>query len=462
MVGPDGQAKVLDFGLAKAWEAEPGESASLSMSPTLTAQMTQAGVILGTASYMSPEQARGQEADKRADIWAFGVVLWEMLAGQRLFGGQTVSDTLAAVLRADPSWEALPPATQPSVRGLLRHCLERDPKERLHDIADARIVIRDSLEGTEDAGGVEPQALPNRRWLRLGATLLAGTLIGAALMTLGRPGEREDERAQLPIRAELNIAAEGLSEDQSGADIAISPDGSHLVFTAWDGAAAPLLRRSLNDRGTSAIPGTEGGYYPTFSPDGRWVAFFADGKLKKVSIEGGTAEILCDAPNPFGRPPGAPTTTSPSPHCRVKVSGRSPHPGASPRGSLPRVKASTTSATSLLHSCRMARACSLESGRGKTRAVWRFWICLVRRSMRFSCLGSRTRSIRPQDICSTPVRTVSTLCLSVSRITPSSVSRCPSIEVSTLRSTILATSPCPIPAFLFPSQGVPALASWSL
>jgi serine/threonine-protein kinase len=301
MISPDGNVKVLDFGLAKAWEPAATADAILTASPTLTAQMTQAGVILGTPSYMSPEQARGQEADKRADIWSFGVVLWEMLAGQRLFAEPTTSDTLAAVLRAEPSWEALAPSTQPSIRSLLRHCLERDPKERLHDIADARIVIRDSLDGTDDAVGVAAaQSLPRRTWMWFAAALLAAALIGAALMTVGQSRQPEDATTQPPIRAELNIATDGLSRIGSVNDITISPDGSVLVFSTRNGDASPLFRRSLNDRGTSAIPGTEGGGSPTFSPDGRWVAFFADGKLKKVSMEGGTPETLCDASNAFG------------------------------------------------------------------------------------------------------------------------------------------------------------------
>ncbi len=157
---PDGKVKVLDFGLAKAFEAEPGKSglsSDSSRSPTMTGQATQAGVILGTAAYMSPEQARGKPVDKRADVWSFGVVLWEMVTGRRLFAGETVSDTLAAVLRADPEWTLLPPATPAPLSDLLRRCLERDPRRRLHDIADARIVLEDLLEGR---GPVSPAAAP--------------------------------------------------------------------------------------------------------------------------------------------------------------------------------------------------------------------------------------------------------------------------------------------------------------
>ncbi|HYN41853.1 MAG TPA: serine/threonine-protein kinase, partial [Thermoanaerobaculia bacterium] len=147
---PDGKVKVLDFGLAKALSGDASaslDSSDSSRSPTMTRQGTQAGMILGTAAYMSPEQARGKPVDKRADVWSFGVVLWEMLSGRRLFAGETVSDTLAAVLRADPDWALLPPGLPAPVGDLLRRCLERDPRRRLHDVADARIVIEDVLEG---------------------------------------------------------------------------------------------------------------------------------------------------------------------------------------------------------------------------------------------------------------------------------------------------------------------------
>ena len=147
---PDGRVKVLDFGLAKAFtgdSSDPGRANDASRSPTMTRQATQAGMILGTAAYMSPEQARGKPVDKRADVWSFGVVVFEMLSGARLFAGETVSDTLAAVLRADPAWALLPPGLPAPLGDLLRRCLERDPRRRLHDIADARIVLEDLVEG---------------------------------------------------------------------------------------------------------------------------------------------------------------------------------------------------------------------------------------------------------------------------------------------------------------------------
>ena len=149
MLTPEGRVKVLDFGLAKAWAPEDDRSASLSMSPTMTAQMTQTGVILGTAAYMAPEQAKGKPLDRRADIWAFGVVFWEMLVGERLFSGESVSEVLASVLMSEPDLKALPSQTPSRVRRLLERCLRRDPRSRLRDIGDARIVLEESLAGHE-------------------------------------------------------------------------------------------------------------------------------------------------------------------------------------------------------------------------------------------------------------------------------------------------------------------------
>ncbi len=199
-VTPEGKVKVLDFGLAKALTGD-ASSPDQTHSPTLTAAATQAGVVLGTAAYMSPEQARGKAVDKRADIWAFGAVLYEMLSGQKAFEGETVSDTLAAVLRADIDWSRLPPQTPAAVRGVLRRCLDRDPKHRLRDIGDARIALEDlASSGSGAATPAEPSAAPARRpvwpWAAaVLAALLLGALAGHFASSPRRPG-----RAAGPLR----------------------------------------------------------------------------------------------------------------------------------------------------------------------------------------------------------------------------------------------------------------------
>jgi serine/threonine protein kinase len=192
MVSAEGQVKVLDFGLAKALESETdasGSAPSLTMSPTLTAQMTGAGVLLGTAGYMSPEQARGEPADKRADLWALGVVLWEMLTGKQLFTGKTLSDTLAGVLRADPEFDDLPPETPSQARRLLRRCLEREARDRLPDASSARLELIDALTGTDDsegaAGAHVVAAEPEPAWRRLLPWAIAAlSAIGLIAVTL--------------------------------------------------------------------------------------------------------------------------------------------------------------------------------------------------------------------------------------------------------------------------------------
>ena len=303
----EGKVKVLDFGLAKAYagEAASGSSADLSQSPTLAHSGTQAGVILGTAAYMSPEQARGKLVDKRTDIWAFGVVLFEMLAGRRLFTGETVSDVLAAVLTRQPAWEALPATTPSSVRRLLRHCLERNPKNRLHDIADARVELDEALAGApEDAmAAVAPRAAP--RWRRaLPWVALAGALSLTQALTLWAPWRPAPQPAK-PVRlsvelgADVSLATAGLGV---GTAAILSPDDSVLAFVAQEAAGERTLLyvRQLEQLQAFPLSGTENARNPFFSPDGQWIAFFADGKLKRVAVTGGAAVTLCDAPEDRG------------------------------------------------------------------------------------------------------------------------------------------------------------------
>jgi serine/threonine-protein kinase len=321
----DGTVKVLDFGLAKALDPgskDPGlhqsaGGANAANSPTLTAHATQMGLIIGTAAYMAPEQARGKAADRRADVWAFGVVLYEMLTGRRLFKGEDTSDVLAAVLRQDIDWAALPAATPSAIRRLLRRCLERDPRRRLSAIGDARL----ELDETETPG-LAPQP-PTHAVRRSAVRWLWPVLAGAALTTVAAtllwpppaaPPTDGHFTIDLPDAAPLvTLDIPGVNEGP----IAVAPDGTQIVYVAADGGSTRLYVRTLADLIPRALPGTEGARLPFFSPDGQWVGFFAGGKLKKAPIAGGTPATLADAPigcgaswNPSGEIVFAPSDTS--------------------------------------------------------------------------------------------------------------------------------------------------------
>jgi serine/threonine-protein kinase len=302
---PDGRVKVLDFGLAKAMDpggvsgtASPMASPTMMNSPTMTAAMgTQLGVILGTAAYMAPEQARGQAVDKRADIWAFGVVLYEMLTGARLFAAETVSDTLAGVLKTEIDLDRLPEQTPPAIRRLLRRCLERHPKNRLHDIADARIVIQDVLTGQGDDGAALP--LPtsearSRTTPRLVAAALTALAVGGAGgWLLRRPAEVAPllgSRWALAIPEAMTLSREDFPQ------VAISRDGSLQIVVVADETLTPrlLLRRS-DEFEPRILPETERAVAPFLSPDGAWVGFFRDNAMLKMPIVGGPATRLADA-----------------------------------------------------------------------------------------------------------------------------------------------------------------------
>ena len=301
-VTADGAVKILDFGLAKALEGDPG-AVDISSSPTISRMATQAGIILGTAAYMSPEQAKGKPVDRRTDIWAFGCVLYEMLTGKMAFSGETVTDTLAAVIRAEPDWSALPKDTLAHVRVLLQRCLQKDAKQRLRDIGDARIVIDEVLMGTAAAierqsfAGAKTPRRAGRAWLLWAVAALCGLVTAAlaAYLYFGvpfEPGESTTLDVALP---------EGVSiVTRDAPSVALSPDGREIVFMGTKGSSVQLYVRSLNEPEAKPIPGTEKGASPFFSPDGKWIGFFADGKLKKISVEGGTAQVLADASNPRG------------------------------------------------------------------------------------------------------------------------------------------------------------------
>ena len=295
-ITPDGRLKLLDFGLAKAFENEDGSSPEISLSPTLTARATAAGVILGTAAYMSPEQARGKPVDKRADVWAFGVVLFEMLTGKRLFQGETVSDTLAAVLRDPVDFGKLPPSTPPSVRVLLERCLERDPKQRLQAIGESRIALERTIAGTSGVRtGVPREAAPiaraNRTALYVSWALAAAFAATAGTLALrSRAPEARVYRASIPAPEGTVFAVD---TTQPGPPT-LSPDGRKLAFTARSGdGRVRLYVRPLDSTEAQPLGGTDGAQYPFWSPDSRFLGFGADQKLKKIEASGGPPTVLC-------------------------------------------------------------------------------------------------------------------------------------------------------------------------
>jgi Tol biopolymer transport system component len=292
---PDGKVKVLDFGLAKAWagEAASGPAVDLSQSPTLARTGTEAGVILGTAPYMSPEQARGKPVDKRADIWAFGALLFEMLTGKQLFAGETVSDVLAAVLKTGIDFSALPADTPPVVRQLLRRCLERDARDRLRDIGEARVALdRAPLEVAEAAHPPAGVAGPARRTtVALGvAAAVFALLFLAALLRPRTAALPELHLARFPLVTDPSLSVfTDLTEP-----FAVSPDGQTVVFTATkEGSGRHLWVRPLGSLDARELTDTEDATQPAISPDGQWVAFVVGfNEIEKVRLSGGPATHL--------------------------------------------------------------------------------------------------------------------------------------------------------------------------
>jgi len=292
---PDGTVKVLDFGLAKAMDPPIGNAASVSQSPTIpTPAMTEAGIILGTAAYMSPEQARGKPVDKRTDIWAFGCVLYEMLTGRRAFSGDDVSDVIASVLAREPDLAAVPAAAPPSIRRLLRRCLQKDRHERLRDIGDARLEISDALARVDtELVVVTPQRADRRGRERLIwiAALAALTLsLAASLIFARRPNAAAAE-----IR--VDIATPPTEVPQS---VAISPDGRAIAYVATSDGLSRLWLRSLESGSSRALVGADGAESPFWSPNSQSIGFFADGKLKRVEVAGGSVETVTNAPSGIG------------------------------------------------------------------------------------------------------------------------------------------------------------------
>jgi serine/threonine-protein kinase len=287
-ITPDGKVKVLDFGLAKAFVDETRQADS-SMSPTITRDATRVGVILGTAAYMSPEQAKGKTVDKRADVWAFGAVLYEMLTGKRAFDGEDVSETLAHVLTKEPVWDALSPATPATLRRTLQLCLTKDVKRRVRDIGDVRMAMEGTFDtATDDVSLVDASRPAGLRSLVLVG--LAGLIVGAVIVGVVARGRTRQVPSPVS-RFSLELTSP-LAVTPAPPLVAISPDGSTVVYTGFD----QLYLRDLSELASRPIPNTEGANSPFFSPDGRWVGFQAGDRrmLKKVSLTGGPAVTLAE------------------------------------------------------------------------------------------------------------------------------------------------------------------------
>jgi eukaryotic-like serine/threonine-protein kinase len=298
-ITPKGRVKVLDFGLAKAWLGEVADS-NLSNSPTLSMAATRAGIILGTAAYMSPEQARGREVDKRTDVWAFGCVLSEMLSGRPAFPGDDVTDILAAVIRAAPDWSGLPPNLNRRLRDLMERCLEKDVTNRYHDIADVRVElqkIRNDPAGLTIQPDLHASAVPSVSRAPWVAAILLALIAGGASAWLIKPGPPEPDRQVTRFDYDL---PEGVGFRNTGRSvIAISPDGRSVVYNGTGG----LYLKSMDELSARPIAGTDADISnPFFSPDGQWIGFWnRAGRIEKVAVAGGTpVRIGPAASNPNG------------------------------------------------------------------------------------------------------------------------------------------------------------------
>ena len=310
---PEGAVKILDFGLAKALDPAAGACAPpsamgtspLQNSPTFSAMSTKAGMILGTAAYMSPEQAKGKTVDRRADIWAFGCVFFEMLTGKPAFEGETTSDVLAAVIRAEPDWSALPAATPTRIRELVRRCLNKNSRQRLQAIGDARIAIDETLSGEDVAPGLSPARADLKvgvtRWQRALPWAVASLCLGLAgvfaigyFRAISVPARSVRSYILPPEKTTFAFEA------KTGAPV-LSPDGRKLLFAARSSAGVERLWiRPLDSVAAQPLEDTEGASFPFWSPDSRFVGYFAQGKLMKIDTSGGPNQTVCDAPSGRG------------------------------------------------------------------------------------------------------------------------------------------------------------------
>jgi len=297
-VTAEGMVKVLDFGLAKAMSDEP-TAADISNSPTLSMAATRQGMILGTAAYMSPEQAKGKTADRRADVWAFGVVLYELLTGKQAFGGDDVTEVLAAVVMKEPALDALPAKTPPPIRNLVRRCLEKTLRRRLPHIGEARMTIEDVLSGAAPSEPAPAAAARSKTGERLTQVAAAAMTLIAIAFAIGFVLRAPQPPQAMSLSAE--IGADASLFTVVGTAAILSSDGTRLAFVAaGSGQPRRIYVRSLDQLQATPLSGTENARDPFFSPDGQWIGFFADLKLKKISVQGGAAVTLCDAPNDRG------------------------------------------------------------------------------------------------------------------------------------------------------------------
>ena len=293
-VTPEGRVKVLDFGLAKAFAVEPSAE-DIANSPTLSAAPTMQGVIMGTAAYMSPEQARGKHVNKATDIFAFGAVLYELLTGKQAFQGEDVTDILASVVKAEPDWKQLPGATPPAIRTLLRRCLRKDRRQRLQDATGLRIEIEDVLSGAAAAEPVPVGRSKQRErlaWLAAVVLLVSTVALSLWVVSLRRPLV-EQQAIQFSVGPPENTRFSGQTTLLS-----ISPDGNKLAFVgvSVESGKRQLWIRALDSEAAQPLPGTENPEQPFWSADSRFLAFYADGKLKKIAVSGGPAQTLTEAP----------------------------------------------------------------------------------------------------------------------------------------------------------------------
>ena len=292
-ITPQGKIKVLDFGLAKALEPELSQQ-ELANSPTLTLEATQEGMLLGTAAYMSPEQARGKQVDQRTDIWAFGCVLLECLTGEQQFGGETISDSIAKILQKEPGWERLPKDTPLAMRKLLRRCLEKDPHDRVQHIGDARIEIRHVLEQPSDDSYGEVGTASQSRWQQPVLLAVIGLLVVVGFFLWSREYDSQPAPATV-TRFPITLPADEVISEL--APLALSPDGAQLAYGTVRDNTQRLYLRPTDQLEAKPIPGSEGGWSPFFSPDGQWVGFFSGlsgAKLKKWSLLGGKPVTICE------------------------------------------------------------------------------------------------------------------------------------------------------------------------